>query len=461
MIEYRSIRDLNQTILKNLHRVPRDIDVIVGIPRSGLLAANMLALHLNLPLTDVRGLIERRVFEGGVRSKVGEAKLNSLDRLKALVLDDSVDTGWQIRQTKARIEASGFNFDSVFGAIYANPYSAHNVDIHFEIVPQPRLFEWNLLHHNILERSCVDIDGVLCRDPTEEENDDGPNYREFVANVEPLFVPSVPIGWLVTSRLEKYRQLTEHWLDRHGVIYGELVMMNLPSKAARIAAGRYSKFKSDIYAATDAQLFIESSPLQAREIAMVTRRAVFCMATRQMVASNMVASTQTYLGIDDKCLGLRAGDYHHRAFQNYLYGRAALGRQELSQALALDPDYASRLWEFPEKLKEEFLSSASSSKRPAHQIVSSAIHAFRHWPKELLMSETWKTDTLGQICEHYLFRSYMKRDMKSTRYCWLQAVRYRPLLLLNRGILSIGIEVFTGQKFANSLRRGLRSLSRD
>ncbi len=32
----------------------------------------------------------------------------------------------------------------------------------------------------LLENFCVDIDGILCRDPTREENDDGPKYRELI-----------------------------------------------------------------------------------------------------------------------------------------------------------------------------------------------------------------------------------------------------------------------------------------
>lgn len=51
----------------------------------------------------------------------------------------------------------------------------------------------------------MDIDGVLCADPTPEENDDGEKYRHFLLNTPPLFIPKVTIGTLVTSRLEKYR----------------------------------------------------------------------------------------------------------------------------------------------------------------------------------------------------------------------------------------------------------------
>ena len=40
-IEYRSIADMNNIIVKNLQKLPHDIDLVVGIPRSGLLPANL------------------------------------------------------------------------------------------------------------------------------------------------------------------------------------------------------------------------------------------------------------------------------------------------------------------------------------------------------------------------------------------------------------------------------------
>ena len=66
-MRYRSIAELDDDVVDWLHRLPRDLELIVGVPRSGLLAASMLALHLNLPLTDVEGLIEGRVLQSGPR----------------------------------------------------------------------------------------------------------------------------------------------------------------------------------------------------------------------------------------------------------------------------------------------------------------------------------------------------------------------------------------------------------
>ena len=47
-MNYRNIDDLNHCILQHLSILPRDFDLIVGIPRSGMFPANLLALYLNL-----------------------------------------------------------------------------------------------------------------------------------------------------------------------------------------------------------------------------------------------------------------------------------------------------------------------------------------------------------------------------------------------------------------------------
>ncbi len=52
-----------ETILSNLSRIARDMDVIVGIPRSGLLAANILSLYMQLPVTNIDGLSQVAFWE--------------------------------------------------------------------------------------------------------------------------------------------------------------------------------------------------------------------------------------------------------------------------------------------------------------------------------------------------------------------------------------------------------------
>jgi uncharacterized HAD superfamily protein len=162
------------------------------------------------------------------------------------------------------------------------------VDLYFEEICGDRVFEWNLMHSWVVKQSCVDIDGVLCEDPTYEQNDDGERYERFLADARPLRIPSVPVGYLVTCRLEKYRALTEMWLEKYGIEYGHLIMMNYPSKEARQASGKHAAFKAKTYMSTKAIIFIESSYVQAKEIARLAKQPVLCVETQQMIYPPLV-----------------------------------------------------------------------------------------------------------------------------------------------------------------------------
>ena len=189
---------------------------------------------------------------------------------------------------KRRIAEANLPHEVLYATVYCTPGREGEVDFAFERLAPPRLFEWNLMHAKLLEDACCDIDGVLCRDPSAEENDDGPRYLEFLRNCAPLAFPTRRIGWLVTCRLERYRGETEAWLARHGIRYGELVMMDYPNRAARVAAGKYAEFKASVYRRTGARLFIESTHRQAGEIARRSLRPVLCIETREMVLPGIV-----------------------------------------------------------------------------------------------------------------------------------------------------------------------------
>lgn len=287
-MHYRSVANLNRDILAWMKDLPNDLDLIVGIPRSGLLAANLLALHRNLPLTDVEGLLEGKVITGGQRCRQRSTMDLSSSKLSVLVIDDSVWQGSQMAATKHIIRTSNITHNIRYAAVYVAPGSENAVDFFFEVVPMPRLFEWNIMHHSWLRVSCVDIDGVLCDDPTEDENDDGELYCRFLQNAEAFVVPSKTIGWLVTCRLEKYRHLTESWLEKHGINYNELIMMDLPNKQARVASGAHAAFKANVYQKTGARLFIESSSKQAVQIVKLSGKYVFCTETMEMLSPSNV-----------------------------------------------------------------------------------------------------------------------------------------------------------------------------
>ena len=251
-MNYRSIADMNDAIVRNLHRLPRDIDLVVGIPRSGLIAANFFSLATNIPMTDLDGFLAGRTFSSGVTKRRAALDREIPEMRKVLVLDDSINGGAAMRDAREKVAASGSKAQVIFSAVYGSYARYEETDFIFEVVPWPRLFQWNFMHHKYLERSCVDIDGVLCLDPTHEENDDGPAYARFLTEARPLYSPTRRIGYLVTSRLEKYRAETEAWLASQGIAYDRLVMLDLPSKQERQRLGAHGRFKAEFYRSSDA-----------------------------------------------------------------------------------------------------------------------------------------------------------------------------------------------------------------
>lgn len=287
-MKYRSVSELNEDTRELAQELPAEIDLVAAIPRSGLLAAELLCLHLDVPITDVNGLCEGTVYDTGNRHDESPS-FDDVDTV--LVVDDSVRSGAQMTETRQRLDEADLPFDIRYAAVYITGHGHEYVDYWSEVIHPPRAFEWNLLHHPMLKNACIDIDGVLCRDPTRDENDDGERYREFVTCVEPKVIPNQRIGWLVTCRLEKYREETEAWLDEHGVEYDELVMMDLPDKETRQELGNHAGYKAEVYESTGADLFIESSERQAAKICDQTRKPVYCYDSNEMVQSGRIDRT--------------------------------------------------------------------------------------------------------------------------------------------------------------------------
>jgi len=281
-MNYKSFADLSQDIKSNLHKVPRDVSLIVGIPRSGLLAANLFAVYLNLPLTDIDNFINGKLLNTGNRGKSFE---KDAFKGKILIVDDSIYSGKALKQVKEKLaqEPSTKDLDIIYSCVYVYPNVKDMIDIPLVLLDMPRVFEWNIFHHKVLSSACVDIDGVLCVDPTHEENDDGENYLHFLMNASPYIIPKVKIHTLVTTRLEKYRANTEAWLQKHGIQYNELVMLDLPDKATRMKMNNRGQYKAEAFKQRkDCTIFIESDRRQAQTIFELSGKTVYCVDTNEM-----------------------------------------------------------------------------------------------------------------------------------------------------------------------------------
>lgn len=286
-MNYRSVADMNELILRNLDQIPADVDLVVGVPRSGLLAATLISLYLNRPLTDVQGLGENRLLGKGKRAIPGYDEASIQDARKILVVDDCISRGTEIRRTKQIIDRLGFANRTVYLAVFSFPENPHLADFTLQVVPRPMCFQWSFMHTPELKGYCLDIDGLLCREAGLEQDDGGIDDEDFLSDATPLFLPTAEVGWLVTSRLEKHREATEAWLARHRVRYRELVMLDVPSHEI-LNEALHVDFKASAYRRSGASLLIENSPVLAQRIAAKTGLPVMCMTSNRMIANQDV-----------------------------------------------------------------------------------------------------------------------------------------------------------------------------
>lgn len=279
-IIYRSIADMNEAILRNLHKIPHDIDLVVGIPRSGMLPANLIALYLNKPFTDIDSFIQGRIYATGERG----AYDNSDIHCKVLIMDDSIHSGSALSKAKLKLKniIEEKKFTLLFGVVYSIEESTHLVDFYCEVTSKERFFQWNIFHHGyFVKNAFFDIDGVLCPNPPED--DDGELYIKYISNAPVLYRPTVEIDTLITCRLEKYRKITENWLEENGFKYKRLIMLDLPNKQARLKWGKHGKYKGEQYKKSNAILFVESSLHEAKDILSVAKKPVFCIETMSLM----------------------------------------------------------------------------------------------------------------------------------------------------------------------------------
>ena len=259
--------------------LPPTIDAIVGVSRSGLLPASIVATHLHLPMYSVSP--SKGVLHLGTGLRI---EGNDPDRRPEhiVVIDDTVSRGGAMRRVLPIVERAFADCTIATACVYVHPMGVRIPDYHVEVLPGAHYLEWNWANAIHAEYCGFDFDGILCRDCTHDENDDGPRYRQFLRTATPLFLPrraSIPL--IVTARHERYRAETVAWLSRHRVTCQNLVMRTFDVDPGQWVE-EIADFKAREYIASVCQLFAESEPEQAVRIANRSGRPVLCPAAGQV-----------------------------------------------------------------------------------------------------------------------------------------------------------------------------------
>lgn len=289
---YISTKQLVADSLSLASAVPANCSGIVGIARSGLAPATILAMHLQLPLYElsIYNGVDFKLIKGGVRISDHRKCDGPL-----FVVDDTVHEGSCITLAKEIM----YNKDSIFSAVYVRPDRKHLVDYYIKEIPSPHFMEWNIFNSHFVQGIefddayrggiAFDFDGVLCHDP--------PPYADRSPTLDWL-INAKPTCWLprrgripliLTLRLENWRQESEKWLRRHGILFDKMEMVNLPSAEARDEQypNIVVEHKAKIFSKSDCFMMVESDPYQARLIHEYSRKPVLCPIEEKIYSTSI------------------------------------------------------------------------------------------------------------------------------------------------------------------------------
>ena len=255
-------------------------DYIVGVPRSGVTPAANIAIMLGVPYADLTSFV-RGAANGH------QTTLPILPNSRVLLVDDTSSMGSAMKAAYKTLMTAHPTMEVTRYVVWSAPDTdpAH-YDICSGVVPKPRMFEWNIWKIETHIKDPVhgvypvafDMDGVFCRDPNQHENDKGSKLIEYYKTAPAKFLPSKPVAYIITNRLERNREYTEQWLIDHGIQWGELLMKEKENEGHIDHKVRKVQMVSG-----NISMYVESDDRQARMIAdRVSGLPVWCVDSRHL-----------------------------------------------------------------------------------------------------------------------------------------------------------------------------------
>ena len=205
----KMIEDCKNLLLPQVHNLK--LRGVLGVPRSGMLPASMIAMWLNLPLYYLDENNNAKILSGA--TDFGGIRMKDFNNRQGriLVVDDTMYAGTAMKNIKSRLLE-----DVYFATVYFRPESEFKPDFYAKELKSPHLLEWNFFDSGYLKDSIFDFDGIFSPNVPYEICIDEERYIEYIKNVKPLphRIPKRRCKGIVTARLEKYRSITEDWLRR-------------------------------------------------------------------------------------------------------------------------------------------------------------------------------------------------------------------------------------------------------
>ncbi len=254
-----------------------DFDLVIAIPRSGLLFGEVVAQKLGKPITTPSSFSQNQYWW---TNQLGSEKKAPFRRV--LLFDDSVTrVHGTMEKVYSKLKADHPELEIIKSALFCTEKTKSFLDRYYTVLPPtPHRFEWNLMHA-FTGPTASDMDGVLCEECPDGADGNEAQYLDWIRKAIPKYIPAFELEAVITSRLEKYRPQTEEWLKHNNVKYKRLYMWELPSKSLRTRMG-HVQTKVDALLQIKPVWYWESSLYEAREIHGKTKIPTLCISSLQI-----------------------------------------------------------------------------------------------------------------------------------------------------------------------------------
>ena len=263
---WKTYEDLVSKVLQC--NIGSDYDIIVGIPRSGMIAASILATKYGKPLATPDMFLKGKYW-------ISDFYTGSISTNKVLLIDDSCSSGSSILKVKQMVGKC------TTACVYVVQGSESIVDIHLERIYTPYQFEWCIAHQAGagISNIAMDMDGVICED-CYAGNQDNEEYVKWLENAKPLIIPGYKIKAIISNRLAKYEKQTIKWLKRHNVRYDNLYLWDIEKRPDNIDL--WTAHKVNALKRMDIDLMYESDPYQSSVISERCKIPVICFSNKRL-----------------------------------------------------------------------------------------------------------------------------------------------------------------------------------
>lgn len=258
-----------------LSQIDERIKGIIGIPRSGLIPASILATNMHLPLFSIDKEGKLIQLQTG-----GRAENLSITDGKWLLVDDTCVSGTAIKKAAEKLGLSRDEYVSL--AIYCD--NLKSVDFGAFLYYAPHFLEWCFVNTFYAKHAYFDLDGIICEDwidPKGEYTEFGnPDRIKFLYNAKPIYLPrKFPIK-IITARPIAFAAITMQWLQKMQIKVEEIYFWEEHPDERWKHPLTVAEWKADILSRIKKRrhvnFYIESNPSQALAIMQLAALPVIC-----------------------------------------------------------------------------------------------------------------------------------------------------------------------------------------